>query len=958
MLFTSRVRSLSAYVLSLGALQMIPPAMAQVNVTTQHNDNSRTGQNVQETILAPSNVTQAQFGKLFSVEVDGAVYAQPLYLSNVRINGASHNVIYVATEHNVLYAMDADNGMILWSVTLSPAGAVPLNWSTDFSAAVAAQNSVQHNNLPLWCSNLTPEIGITGTPVIDVNTNTIYLVTATHESSSWVQRLHAVDAITHAEKFGGPVVITAPAGFNALLELQRSGLLFQNGHVIVAWAANCDTPAWHGWVISYNAATLAQEAIFNTVPNALNPNISLGGPGGGVWMSGAGPAADSAGNTYFAAGNGDWDGLHDFADSIIKLGPPAGGSFPLADWFTPLMHAALDNGDGDMGSGGVLLLPQLPNTSHPNLLVHAGKDAVIRLVDRNHMGGLESPASSTVQSVPVKEGLWGMPAYWNNTVYVCATDDHSGVPSPLQAFKLSGGQLSAPPAATGNTYGYPCAPPSISANGTANGIVWTVEQVKTDTNNEYPGSPGAAVLHAHAAANVASPELYNSNQAAAGRDAPVGGVKFAVPTIANGKVYFGTATGPQNLCSLDKPPSCGSLPNRGIATPPQVQPPNYGMWSSGFLNVYGLSVAVPRLGRAVTSLIDTIDGDNIETYYVGNDRHVHQFYFAGGRWRNVDLTSNAGSGQVQAASNSGMTSLIDTVRRAPQVYYVGLDQHIYQLYFDAGAWHNVELTTRSGGVPAASGSGLASLLDTVNGDATEVYYVGNDQHVHQLYFSNPSPGWRDVDLSLNSGAKAAVAPAGNLSALLDTVNGNHVEVYYVGSPDGNVHQLYYAGGPAWIDIPLTSTSGVTSFLSGISSVIDSINGNSIETCYIGSDQHVYQLYFLAGGWHNVDLSVDSGTEVKAASASGVTSLLDTVRNNIQVYYVGLDQHVYQLYFDAGAWHNLDLTRTGGGVSAAPGTGLASLLDKVNGNNTEIYYIGLDQQVHQLYFSGAWHDVKL
>jgi len=244
---------------------------AQVNVTTYHNDNARTAQNTQETILTPANVNSGQFGKLFSVSVDGWVYAQPLYLSNVNISGVTHNVLYVATEHDSLYAIDADKGTVYWQISLIPSGGSTVNSSSD-----------------LGCGDLVPEVGITGTPVIDTSTGTIYVVAKSKVSGSLVQYLHAIDVVTSAEKFGGPVFIQATVpgtasdgdgttvAFSPHFENQRAGLLLENGHVVIGWSSHCDNSPWHGWIMSYSASTLAHEAAFNT---------SADGSANGVWMS-------------------------------------------------------------------------------------------------------------------------------------------------------------------------------------------------------------------------------------------------------------------------------------------------------------------------------------------------------------------------------------------------------------------------------------------------------------------------------------------------------------------------------------------------------------------------------------------------------------------------------------------------------------------------------------------------
>jgi len=293
---------------------------AQVNVTTYHNDNSRTGQNIQETALTPATVNSSQFGKLFAVTVDGSVYAQPLYLSNVNIGGGTHNVLYVATQHDSVFAIDADTGAVYWQKSLIPSGGSTVSSSAD-----------------LGCGDITKEVGITGTPVIDSTTGTLYVVATSKLKGSIYQYLHALDIGTGAEKFAGPVNIQASVAgsasdgngstvtFNARRENQRAALLLENGHVVISWSSHCDTSPWHGWIMSYSASALSQEAVYNDSPN---------GYAGGIWMSGSGPAADASGNIFVATGNGSWNST-DRSDSIVKLGAPSGSTLPVLDYFTP-----------------------------------------------------------------------------------------------------------------------------------------------------------------------------------------------------------------------------------------------------------------------------------------------------------------------------------------------------------------------------------------------------------------------------------------------------------------------------------------------------------------------------------------------------------------------------------------------------------------------------------------------
>jgi hypothetical protein len=502
---------------------------AQVNVTTYHNDTSRTGQNIQETILTPSNVNSAQFGKLFSVPVDGAVYAQPLYLSAVSIAGGTHNVLYVVTEHDSVFAIDADSGTVYAQVSLIPAGGTTVNSSTDLS-----------------CGDLVPEVGITGTPVIDPVGGTLYVVAASKLSGNFYQYLHALNVTTLAEKLNGPMQIQASVPgsdsygsngtvvFNTLQENQRAALLLENGHVVIGWSSHCDNDPWHGWVMSYNSSTLAQEAAFNTSPN---------GEHNGVWMSGGGAAADVNGNIYFATGNGTWNGTTDYGDSIVKLGPPANNAFPVVDYFTPYNQGMLADDDTDLASGGLVLLPALP--SGQQLLAQQGKQGTIYLLNINNLGKYcinLTPACSSNDPQIVQEimgaspGIWGSPAYWNGNLYWTGANDTI----KAYSFNANGSGLisTSPTSQSSQIFAFSAPTPAISANGTTNGILWALDGSADDSTCD--GSVSDCLgLYAYDATNLAD-VLYISTQAANNRDAPGNAVKFEKPVIANGKVYVGT----------------------------------------------------------------------------------------------------------------------------------------------------------------------------------------------------------------------------------------------------------------------------------------------------------------------------------------------------------------------------------------------------------------------------------
>ncbi len=490
-------------------------ALGQPSVLTYHNDNSRTGANLDETILTPANVSSPLFGLLFKQPVDGFVYAQPLYVPGVSIpNRGVHNVVYVVTERDSVYAFDADsntgdNAQPLWHRSFRSLGAHPL-------PAFATR-----------CDDLVPVFGITGTPVIDATTGTMYLVAITIERGKTVQRLHALDIATGNDKPDSPVTITASVPgtgggsdgasltFRPLRQNQRAALLLDQGVVYVAWGGHCDIPPYHGWIIGYDASSLAQVGVFNDTPD---------GRDGGIWQAGGGLAADAAGKIYAMTGNGTFDAYaqgRNVGSSFIQLTPGAGLS--LTDYFTPFDYAYLDLEDLDVGSGGVMLLPDQVGPV-PHLAIGAGKTGTIYLVNRDNMGHYRlTNNGQIVQSLPhAVERIFSTPAYWNGSVYF------QGVGDTLTAFQLSSGLLSPTPTSrSSDIAGYPGATPSISANGQTNGIVWTIE---LDASEH-------AILHAHDAADVAL-ELYNSSQAGH-RDRIGPGVKFSVPTIANGNVYVG-----------------------------------------------------------------------------------------------------------------------------------------------------------------------------------------------------------------------------------------------------------------------------------------------------------------------------------------------------------------------------------------------------------------------------------
>jgi hypothetical protein len=505
-------------------------AAAGTSVTTYHNDNARDGWNSSETVLTPQTVNSSTFGKLRELPVDGKVDAQPLYVSSLSLAGQTHNVVITVTEHGTAYAFDADGGTQLWQVS---------------TLATNETSSDDHG-----CGQITPEIGITDTPVIDRGYGTngaVFLVAMSKDAhGAYHQRLHALDLTTGAELAGSPSEIQATypgAGYGSSNGMQvfapgsyaeRVGLLLMNGQIYMAWTSHCDQDPYTGWLMAYSESTLQQTGVFNMTPNGPSTPHYANGEGS-VWMSGTGLGGDTQGNIYFLDANGTFDptldgngfpAKGDFGNSFLKIST-SGNKLAAADYFAVYNTQAESAADQDLGSGGAMLLPDLVDaggvTRH--LAVGAGKDTNIYLVDRDNMGKFNPSSNNALyQEVPgaLGGGVFSGPAFFNNTVYYAAVGDY------LKAFPVTQARLAAAPAAhSTNTFSFPGATPSISSNGAQNGIVWAIEN-----------QSGAGVLHAYDPTNLAS-ELYDSNQAPGNRD-HFADNKYVPPMIANGKVFVGT----------------------------------------------------------------------------------------------------------------------------------------------------------------------------------------------------------------------------------------------------------------------------------------------------------------------------------------------------------------------------------------------------------------------------------
>ena len=503
----------------LAPLLLALASLCTAQVTTSQYDNARTGATLNEKILTPQNVDAQRFGKLGAFKVDGPVYAQPLFVPNVEIPGKGmHDVLYVASEHDSVFAFDANRpgDPPLWQLSLldNSRGTIPLS-----------EDMVQ-------CPFIRPEVGITSTPVIDIKTGTLYVLARTairHAAgdNEYFQHLHALAITTGVEKFGGPKLITASvpgrgAGrsgrqvdFDPLHENPRAALTLANNMVYLTWASSCDVDPYHGWVMAYDPQTLAQKSVLN-----VNPD----GSEAGIWLSDTGPAVDSEGNLYVPTGNGTFDatsGGRDYGDSVLKLD---GSSLAIRDYFTPFDQASLLAGDSDVGSSGPTVLPDQP-APHRHLLLQPTKGGTIYVIDRDQMGKFHPDADAVVQTVKMRGGGYGAMAYWNGHAYFAASDDY------LNDYAIQNGLLKLNNS-SGRKFENPGATPSVSADGNKNAIVWVIA---TKTWNGPDNKP--AVLYAYDAKDIRQP-IYTSEQNSQ-RDRAALATRFVIPVVINGRVYFG-----------------------------------------------------------------------------------------------------------------------------------------------------------------------------------------------------------------------------------------------------------------------------------------------------------------------------------------------------------------------------------------------------------------------------------
>jgi hypothetical protein len=507
------------YCVALQVAFAIATSVAQI--ATSQYDNLRTGATSNEKVLTPQNVNAKQFGRLGAFKVDGGVYAQPLFIPSLDISGKGrHDVLFVATEHDSVYAFDANrpDDPPLWHISLLD--------QRRGSTTVPARD--------VQCSFIQPEVGITSTPVIDLKTGTLYVLARTmidpmFGSREYFQHLHALAITTGVEKFDGPKLISASvpgkgAGgengqvrFDPQLENPRASLLLANDTLYLTWASSCDVDPYHGWVMAYDPQTLAQKAALNVTPD---------GDQGGIWASDTGPGADPAGNIYVPTGNGTFDassGGRDYGDSVLKL-MLQGSSIVVRDYFTPHDQARLSDGDADLGSSGPLLLPDQPGP-HRHLLLQPTKGSMIYVIDRDRMGKFRPDGDAIVQRIRMAGGGYGAMAYWNGHVFFACSDDF------LRDYAIEKGELKLSTNSI-TKFENPGATPSVSANGNKDAIVWAI------ATKTWNGTSRAAILYAFDANKIDQP-LYTSEQNSQ-RDRAAMATRFVIPVVVNGRVYFGT----------------------------------------------------------------------------------------------------------------------------------------------------------------------------------------------------------------------------------------------------------------------------------------------------------------------------------------------------------------------------------------------------------------------------------
>jgi len=750
-------------------------------VLTWHNDNYRTGQNLNETTLTPQNVSSNTFGKIFRYLVDGQVYAQPLYVPAVAIpNLGTRNVVYVATENDSVYAFDADglSASPLWRVSFID----PLNGVTAVPCLDQSDNC-----------NVYPILGITSTPVIDPASGTLYVIARTKENGGWVQRLHALDIGSGTEKFGDPAVVQATVAgtgsgskagnlpYNPKLTNSRAALLLSKGVVYVAWTGV------HGWVMAFDAHSLQLLNAFVSTPNS-NQN-------GGIWMSGGGMAADGDGNVYFSVAEGTFDVNHggpDWSESLLKVSP----SLQVLDFFSPSDQVCRFTSDYDLASGGPMLLPAQTG-NYPNEIVDAGKGGYpcdsfaggwgvpVYLINRDNMGGYNPTVDASLQTVmgipvPIKAqagGYWASPAYWSGPagplVYLSGLSGEHGLGDYLKAFSLINGGLSSTPIAQSTNLFPVGSTPSVSANGASNGIVWSIQ--RQDALATRPGNL-PAVLYAYDASNVAT-TLYNSTQAGA-RDQAGAGMKFATPTIANGRVYMPTQTEVDvyGLLSQAPPQPMVSLSPNSLTFTNQVVGSTSLSQTATLTNTGTASLLINAVSSAGDFLLNTTDTScPYSGGFVGPGSSCSlDVSFAptqlGARIGSLTISSNA-AGSPQGVALSGSGANPTSALLLPMTYAVGTSpQGLTTADFNRDGHPDLAVANSGDNTVSillGNGDGTFSVAATLATDSGPIAVVTSDfdnNGIPDLAVVNQASGTVSIFLGNGDGTFRLGTPLAGLSA--------------------------------------------------------------------------------------------------------------------------------------------------------------------------------------------------
>jgi outer membrane protein assembly factor BamB len=618
-------------------------ACAQTNVLTQHNDNNRDGLNATETVLHPSNVSTSQFGLLFKVAVDDQVYAQPLYMSSMSIAGGTHNVVFIATTNNSVYAFDADSGTEYWHVQLGTAFKV--------------------QDIGFNCTDVLATSGIMSTPVIDPTTNTLYVVTETWNGSSANHQLHALNLATGTDRSGSPVTLLA-SGFNSNYQNQRAALLLSGGNIYIGFASHCDQYDYAGYTMAYSASSLAQVGVFNAGPDDN---------AGAIWQSGNGPAADSSGSVYVITGNGTWDGETNFGESFLKLSNTLG----LQDWHTPTDYANLNSGDLDLTASGPLLIPGT------GLVIGGGKDGVLHLIKTGDMGHLGD--AGAVQNWQATSSHIHSMNYWNGNLYLWGQSDY------LRVYAFNGTTFNTTPKykLSIQAIDHPGGSLSLSANGNSNGILWAATNTAAGDGSGAWHTTVPGILYAYDAGDM---NLLWTSQQNAARDSCNYYAKFTAPTITNGKVYlasFGYAqTASGQLCVYGELPTTDLIPNGTYAivsaySGTAVDDPASSTANSTVMQIYTLNNGknqqwtVNNLGNNIITLTNGASGQLLEVTgaSTANSALVDQYPANGQTNQQWRVTSVGGTKYELTNVNSGLVLDIDGASKANKTQ---LDQYPYQ----------------------------------------------------------------------------------------------------------------------------------------------------------------------------------------------------------------------------------------------------------------------------------------